>query len=157
MRQTTSDIPKFKDVKELVSEMFDTMYAANGIGLAAPQIGLSESIFIIEVERVKKTFINPKIIDSKGLCSCQEGCLSIPKFNAAVNRPSDILIEYFDDNWDHQQSNFDGMLARVILHEYDHLKGKLFIDYVNLKNEKALQFLREMKNGIYSAEYQTLQ
>ena len=138
-KEITVDYP---ELNKLILDMYETMYDASGVGLAAPQIGKSIRLFVIdtspfdtddfeqnsgfEVKSVKKTFINPVMIDESGEnASFEEGCLSIPNIREHINRKSDITIKYQDENFTHHQETFSGILARVIQHEYDHLEGTL--------------------------------
>ena len=126
------------DVINLSNDMFETMSQADGIGLAAPQIGISKRIFVVdgttledkEMSSFKKVFINPVILGEDGdEWEFEEGCLSIPGVRGGVFRKSDILIRYFDENWNEIEESYSGMKARIIQHEYDHIDGKLFVDY----------------------------
>lgn len=127
------------DLSQLISNMFDTMYYAHGVGLAAPQIGLSVRLFIIDatpfaedepqLEQFKKVFINAKIIEESGdKWSFNEGCLSIPDIREDILRHQNVTISYYDENWKHHEETYNGLAARVIQHEYDHIEGKLFTD-----------------------------
>lgn len=150
-------------VKEFVANMYDTMYAAQGVGLAAPQIGHSLRLFVIdttpmeeeEEEGLKMAFINPVMIEELGEeWLFEEGCLSIPGIRADVNRKSTITIKYFDENWDEHTETFDGMKARVIQHEYDHIEGKLFTDYLTPFKKRLIKGkLANISKGKTDAEY----
>lgn len=150
-------------VKEFVANMYDTMYAAQGVGLAAPQIGQSLRLFVIdtapmedeEEDGLKKAFINPVMIEELGEeWPFEEGCLSIPGIRADVNRKSTITIKYFDENWEEHTETFDGMKARVIQHEYDHIEGKLFTDYLTPFKKRLLKGkLANISKGKTDAEY----
>lgn len=123
----------FLNIKKIINNMFMTMYQANGIGLAAPQVGLSIQLFIVDISlrSFKEIFINPKIIKAHiDLCKDKEGCLSIPKIIENVERPKKIEIEYYNEHWEKCKETLHGIEARVVQHEYDHLNGKLFIDYL---------------------------
>ena len=130
---------KLQPLNVLIEAMFETMEKANGIGLAAPQVGISASLFVIDVEIstgviFKKAFINPEIKDKFGaIISMEEGCLSIPGIHKNVSRYGSILLHYYDENWEKRFEFFHDMQARVIQHEYDHLNGILFTDYVHDK------------------------
>ena len=134
--------------------MYETMYNANGVGLAAPQIGLSHRIFVIDSTQmgddpalgIKRAFINPEILDEYGNeWSFEEGCLSIPNVHGEILRPEKLTIRYFDELWNEHEEEFDDLTARVIQHEYDHLDGVLFTDYI--KGIKK-QMLRSKLVGI---------
>ena len=158
LRKQSSDILKGEiDVKKLSKDMFETMENADGIGLAAPQIGLSKRIFVVDgtmlkdegMKTFKNVFINPKIISETGdSWGFEEGCLSIPNIRENILRKSEIKITYFDENWCEHIKNYNGMQARVIQHEYDHIQGKLFIDYLpSLKKKLIKNKLKEISKG----------
>lgn len=140
LRKKAANIsPDYPGLKELIANMYETMYDANGIGLAAPQIGLDIRLFItdgteIEGENTaefKKVFINPQILEEYGdKWDYEEGCLSIPGVRADVNRHAKIKIEYYDEHFVKHTEDFDGMAARIIQHEYDHIEGILFTDRI---------------------------
>lgn len=150
-------------VKDFVDNMFETMYAAHGVGLAAPQIGQSLRVFVIDTTPMeedeegglKQAFINPVMIEEVGEpWAFEEGCLSIPGIRADVNRKPQIRIEYFDENWELHEETFEGMKARVIQHEYDHIEGKLFTDYLTPFKKKLLKGkLANISKGKTDAEY----
>lgn len=152
-----------ESVKEFVDSMFETMYAAQGVGLAAPQVGESIRIFVVdttpmeenEEEGMKQAFINPIMIEEKGEeWAFEEGCLSIPGVRADVDRKPQITIEYFDENWELHEKTFDGMKARVIQHEYDHIEGKLFTDYLTPFKKRLIKGkLANISKGKTDAEY----
>ncbi|WP_316819481.1 peptide deformylase [Pedobacter gandavensis] len=137
----------YPDLKQLISNMFETMYNAHGIGLAAPQIGLPIRLFILdtgvdeeEKEGFKSAFINAEILEETGEpWAFNEGCLSIPDIREDVWRKPNIRIRYYDENWDLQEREFDGILARVIQHEYDHIEGKLFTETLSLLRKRMLK------------------
>ncbi len=120
------------EIRSLVEEMFDTMVKSDGIGLAAPQIGRSIRLFVVRADDgVKRVFINPQIIaTSQEMCSYEEGCLSIPKYYDDVIRPERVTVQARNENGRRFTLEADGLLARVIQHEYDHLEGILFIDRI---------------------------
>ena len=152
------------DVKKLSDDMFETMENADGIGLAAPQIGISKRIFVVDgtmledekMKNFKKVFINPKIISESGEdWGFEEGCLSIPSIRENISRKTDIEITYFDENWNQFTEHFDGMRARVIQHEFDHIQGKLFTDYLpSLKRKLLANKLNEISKGKCDVNYQ---
>ena len=152
-KEISADYP---ELNKLISDMYETMYDASGVGLAAPQIGKSIRLFVIdtspfdsddfeqnsgfEVKSVKKTFINPVMINESGEnSSFEEGCLSIPNIREHINRKSDITIRYQDENFIDHQETFVGILARVIQHEYDHLEGTLFTDKISPFKKKLIK------------------
>ena len=153
--------------------MFETMYAAKGVGLAAPQIGKNIRLFIVDgapfaneegeeidpkavgIESFKKVFINPIIEEEKGdLWPFQEGCLSIPKVRENVPRKSDVLVSYYDAEWNLHEERFSGYAARIIQHEYDHIEGILFTDRIHpLKRNMLKKKLQNISHGIVNAPY----
>ena len=151
------------DVKQLAEDMFETMHNAQGIGLAAPQIGMSLRMFIAdaspledeEIGEWKQVFINPEIIDEDGDdWSFEEGCLSIPNIREEVMRPEKLKIHYFDENWDEFTEEFDGMRARIIQHEYDHIEGILFTDHLSAFKKRLLKSkLTNISKGLTKVEY----
>lgn len=135
---------------KLVEDMFETMYKSDGVGLAAPQIGISKQVFVIDAEPMaedapelkgfKKAFVNPVMINQSGDdWSFNEGCLSIPNIREDIMRPSNIEIEYYDEHFQHHRDKFDGIKARIIQHEYDHLHGILFVDKINPLRKRILK------------------
>jgi peptide deformylase len=164
LRQKAKDIEKGTDLKQLIEDMFETMHAAQGIGLAAPQIGKSIRLFVIDgtvleneegMEGFKLAFINPVIIEEGGEpWEFEEGCLSIPNIREDVSRKEQVRIRYFDENWEPREEIFDGMKARIIQHEYDHIEGKLFIDYLSPLKKKLLKGkLTNISKGEVDTEY----
>ena len=117
---------------ELIFSMFSTLEVKGGIGLAAPQIGVDRSIFVIDIDNVRKVFINPTIVDtSTGMEDQVEGCLSLPGLQLKVKRPSSITVMWLDEDGNKQISDLDGLWARCWLHEYDHLQGIMIDDRVS--------------------------
>jgi peptide deformylase len=151
LRKETEEIDKdYPDLDMLIEDMFETMYNAQGVGLAAPQIGKSIRLFIVdadpfaedepELEGFKKVFINPIIIKEEGEeWKFNEGCLSIPGIREYVSRKPKITIEYYDENWNLKEETYDGLAARVIQHEYDHIEGILFTDKLSPLKRKLLK------------------
>lgn len=139
LRRKTKEIPKGTDLQPLVADMYETMYAANGVGLAAPQVGKNLRLFVIDAEPMdeenlkgfKKVFVNPqKVEETGGAQVYQEGCLSIPLIHEDVRRPDTLRLRYFDEDWNEHEETFTGLGARVIQHEYDHIEGILFTDHL---------------------------
>ena len=131
LREVSSPVSCIDDeIKKLIDEMFITLEKSNGIGLAAPQVGINIRLFIVQLEEDRgMVFINPEIIrTSDEQCTMEEGCLSIPKVYEKVIRPKNITLQYVDINGKKQLIQAGGLLARVIQHEYDHLNGVLFVD-----------------------------
>lgn len=141
LRKKAEDIsPEYPELKTLIENMYETMYNSDGIGLAAPQIGLSVRLFVIDGSHIegiepagfKQTFINPQIVDEWGNeWRYEEGCLSIPGIREGVMRKPELTIRFMDENFKQHEQSFKGMAARIIQHEYDHIEGKLFIDHIN--------------------------
>ncbi len=143
LRKKAEEIDEnYPKLDKLISNMYDTMYEARGVGLAAPQVGLSIRLFIVDAtpfaegddpepsaEGFKRVFINPIIFEETGEeWPFEEGCLSIPNIREEIKRKSELKIEYYDENWDLYEEALDGVLARVVQHEYDHIEGVLFTD-----------------------------
>jgi len=148
LKKVGTDIDKdYPGLTQLISDMFDTMYYANGVGLAAPQIGLPIRLFIVDTGEdedgtpgYKKVFINAEILEETGEAwSFNEGCLSIPDIRENIMRKPNVKITYFDENWVEHTEDVDGMPARVIQHEYDHIEGKLFTDKVSVLRKTMLK------------------
>ena len=149
LRKKTEPITKdFKDLKGFIQNMFDTMYSSDGVGLAAPQVGHAIRIFIIdststddeEPEGMKRAFINPQILEKFGdEWVMNEGCLSLPEIREDVQRPESIRIKYLDEDFNEHDETYSGFNSRVIQHEYDHLDGILFVDYLNPLRKRILK------------------
>ena len=172
LKTKAKEIPvNYPELNKLISDLYETMYDASGVGLAAPQIGKSIRLFVIdtspfnnddfeknsgfEVKSLKKTFINPEIIEQFGdLSSFEEGCLSIPNIREHINRKSEITIKFQDENFIDYQKTYSGILARVIQHEYDHLEGTLFTDKISPFKKKLIKGkLNNIKIGKVSVDY----
>jgi len=168
LRKVAAEIPEdAKDVDQLIEDMFETMHASDGVGLAAPQVGKSQRIFIVdaspmaesgknpELDGFRKVFINPIILEEWGdPWAFEEGCLSLPNIREEVTRPSHVRIEYYDENWDLKEEVYDGIPARIIQHEYDHLDGKLFVDLINpIKRKLLTARLRSISQGRADCDY----
>lgn len=172
LRKNGHEIDKnYPGLNDLVSNMFETMHSANGIGLAAPQVGLDIRLFVVdlsplaededyediaeELKDFKKVFINAKILEESGNeWKFNEGCLSIPDVREDVKRKETILIEYFDENFVKHTETFSDMRARVIQHEYDHIEGILFTDHLSsLKKKLVKGKLNKISQGEVSVSY----
>ena len=164
LRMRASEIKKdCLDIIKLSNDMFETMNSAEGIGIAAPQIGLSLRIFVVDTSSLKeeglgdfkKVFVNPEIISESGESwGFEEGCLSIPNIRESVSRKKNVIISYFDQNWNFFTETFDGMKARIIQHEHDHIEGKLFTDYVSPLKKKLIKGkLLSISKGICDVPY----
>ena len=145
------------ELKQIVADMYDTMYNAHGVGLAAPQVGLPIRIFIVDTEpfgddddlpadeqtelkNFKRTFINAKMLNEEGEeWGFNEGCLSIPEVREDVYRHEQITIEYYDEDFNKKTETFNGLIARVIQHEYDHIEGILFTDRISSLKKRLIQ------------------
>lgn len=157
----------FPELGKLIDDMFETMYSSNGVGLAAPQIGKSIRLFVVDasvyadeepaLEGFKKAFINADIYERFGEDKVWgEGCLSLPGLNEDVIRPSKIKVRYLDENFVEHDCEFEGFAARVIQHEYDHIEQKLFIDHLTpLRKTLIKSKLNAMAKGKYKADYKT--
>lgn len=173
LRVVCEDIPQdYPNLKETIANMFETMYNAYGVGLAAPQVGLPIRLFIVdtnpfsddedledgekkELESFKKVFINARMISEEGEeWGFNEGCLSIPEVREDVYRHERITIEYFDEDFNKHTSVYDGMIARVIQHEYDHIEGILFTDHIStLKKQLIKKRLQNIMEGKLRPDY----
>ena len=168
-KDISEDYPK---LEELINNMWDTMYNAYGVGLAAPQVGLPIRMFMIDpapfaedeeldeaeketLKNLRKVFINPQIIEETGEeWAFSEGCLSIPEVREDVFRQPDITIEYYDENWEKHTEKYSGLAARVIQHEYDHIEGILFTDKLSsLKKRLIKSKLANISKGKINIDY----
>lgn len=166
LRKVATDIKSdYPNLKGLINDMFETMHHSDGIGLAAPQVGLSIRIFVIdaspladdhpEMKDFRRVFINAHIIErSDEEILYNEGCLSIPNIREDVQRPESILMQYVDENFEPKEERFNGLAARIIQHEYDHLEGVLFTDKVSpIKRQLLKSKLTAISKGKFSASY----
>jgi peptide deformylase len=173
LRKVCSDIEEqYEGLETLISNMWDTMYNANGVGLAAPQIGLPIRLFMVDtspfaddedltkkeqeqLDGFKKVFINAKIVEETGtIWPFNEGCLSIPDIREDVSRKDTINIEYMDEQFKSHSVTYDGLLARVIQHEYDHIEGILFTDKVSSLKKRLLKGkLTNISKGKIEVDY----
>ena len=173
LKKKAEDISKdHPKIDELLENMFETMYKASGVGLAAPQIGLSIRLFIVdakpfseeeslsdleknELESFKRVFINPQIIEENGIeWDFNEGCLSIPDVHEDIFRKPEITVEYLDENFTPQKEKLTGLAARVVQHEYDHIEGILFTDRIsNLKKRLIKNKLTNISKGKIEVGY----
>lgn len=174
LRKVCNDItPDYPGLEKLMADMWETMYNSNGVGLAAPQINREIRMFMLDSTQIfdnleddevdlypdgpgfKGTFINAHIEKIEGTeWSYNEGCLSIPKIREDVNRGEIVTLNYMDENFQPQTKTFNGITARVLLHEYDHIEGKLFIDYIKpLKRTLLKRKLSDISKGKVSVDY----
>ncbi len=169
LKKISEDIDKdYPELNKFIEDLFDTMYHSEGVGLAAPQVGKSIRIFVIdgtpaaedepELADFKKVFINAHITEKCGeLVPMTEGCLSIPNMREEVNRESHIRITYYDEKWVYHDEVYDGYKARIIQHEYDHLDGILFTDRVNPLRKRLIKGkLNGISKGKFEADYKTI-
>lgn len=174
LRKNCEDIsPDYPGLKELIDNMWETMYAAHGVGLAAPQVNKPIRLFVMDSRQIlenldedekeeygdekgiRQVFINAHVVETEGEeWPYNEGCLSIPKIREDVDRPETMRIRYVDENFREHEDTFSGITARVILHEYDHIDGKLFIDYLKpLKKKLIRKKLEDVSKGKVKVDY----
>jgi peptide deformylase len=169
LRKVAKEIDKdYPGLNQLISDLFETMYFSEGLGLAAPQIGKSIRIFVIDgkpaaedepsLAEFKRIFINAHVTEKSGEpVPMNEGCLSIPNIREEVIRQSQVRINYFDENWEYHDEVYQGYKARIIQHEYDHLDGILFTDKVNPLRRRLLKSkLTAISKGKFEADYKTI-
>lgn len=177
LRQRCVNItPDYPNLQELIGNMWETLYASHGVGLAAPQVNIPIRLFLVDSlhvmeqmdeeekaaypgdEGIKAVFINAEIIELDGEpWAYEEGCLSIPKIREDVDRPESVVIKYTDEHFQPQQKTFKGLTARVIQHEYDHIEGKLFIDYLKPLKKRLLQKrLKDISKGNVQVDYKMI-
>jgi peptide deformylase len=168
--------PDYPELQSLIANMWDTMYHTNGVGIAAPQVNKPIRLFVMDTMQivqdfdeedkklypneipVKQVFINAQKISEDGKpWAYNEGCLSIPKVREDITRPARVRIKFLDENFEEHEQEFSGITARVILHEYDHIEGKLFIDYLpQLKKRLIKKKLDDISNGKVRVDYRML-
>lgn len=177
LRKECEDISSdYTDLKGLIEDMWETMYNSNGVGLAAPQINKGIRLFVVDTEQIvanfdeedkklypdekpiKQVFINAHRIDAFGQpWAYNEGCLSIPKIREDVVRPQIMHLRFMDENFMEQELTLSGITARVVMHEYDHIDGKLFIDYLpSLKKRLLKKKLSDISKGKVKVDYRML-
>lgn len=166
LRKVAEDItPDYPDLKQFLSDLWETMYHADGVGFAAPQVGKSIRVFVVDADCLsedypegkdfKRAFINAHIVEESGEeWAYNEGCLSVPKIHEDVKRPPRIRMQYCDENFVQHDEWFDGICARVIQHEYDHLEGKMFVDKLSpLRRQLLKSKLTKISKGEASTKY----
>ncbi len=166
LRKRAMEIGKnYENLPAFVDDMFETMYHSDGIGLAAPQVGKSVRLFVLDgspleedepgLKGFKKIFINPEILEEDGDdITMSEGCISIPEIREEVTRPEIIRVKYFDEKFALHQETFAGMAARIIQHEYDHLEGVLFVDRVSPIRRRLIKGrLNAVAKGKFRVDY----
>ena len=177
LRKVCAEItPDYANLEKLIADMWETMYASNGVGLAAPQINKGIRLFVVDSTQIfqnqdnedkgkypdepgmKQVFINAHIKEFDGEdWTYNEGCLSIPKIREDVKRPEEVVLEFMDENFILHTERFIGITARVIQHEYDHIEGKLFIDYLKPLRKKMLQGkLNDISKGKIKMDYKMM-
>ena len=169
LRKTSVEIDEnYPELDELLENMFETMYVSEGVGLAAPQVNRSIRLFIVdtspyakekpEVEEFRKIFINPYIIEEEGEeWNFNEGCLSLPQIREEVSRKPRVRIEYYDRDFNFHDEYFEGIPARIIQHEYDHLEGILFVDRISpLKKVLLKRKLNDISTGNIDVDYKMI-
>lgn len=168
LRKVAEDVQKdYTDFRKFIDELFETMYVSDGVGLAAPQVGKSIRVFVIDGTAMadddpnligfKKAFVNPKIIEETGEDFVfTEGCLSLPNIREEIKRPGTIRIQYFDEKFEFHEEVYSGIKARIVQHEYDHLQGILLVDHVKPLKRKLLKGkLNDIAKGITNVTYKT--
>ncbi|MDX2046552.1 MAG: peptide deformylase [Chitinophagaceae bacterium] len=174
LREVSRDItPDYPQLDKLIEDMWETMYASNGVGLAAPQVNRSIRLFLVDSTQVfsnqdedekgrypdepglKQVFINARILKLNGReWSYNEGCLSIPKIREDIYRNEEVEMEYMDEEFKTHTGSFSGITARIILHEYDHIEGKLFIDRISVLKRKLIKGkLDDISKGKVKVDY----
>lgn len=166
LRKIAVEIDKdYPDLKQFIDSMFETMHTSSGIGLAAPQVNKSIRVFVIDASPLaddhphlaefRKAFINPRIVEETGEeWTYNEGCLSLPDLREDVTRKSIVRLQYYDEDFNFHDETFDGLAARIIQHEYDHLEGTLLVDRVNpLKKMLLKRKLTEISKGHVDVSY----
>ncbi|MBX2933237.1 MAG: peptide deformylase [Ferruginibacter sp.] len=177
LRKVCDEIsPDYPGLDKLIADMWETMYGSNGVGLAAPQVNIPIRLFVMDSKQIfenqdedekdeypdapgyKGVFINAHVVALNGKeWSYNEGCLSIPKIREDVNRNEEVTIEFEDENFVTHTRTFNGISARIILHEYDHIEGKLFIDYIKpLKRKLMKRKLDDITKGKIKVDYRML-
>jgi peptide deformylase len=177
LRKMAFDVtPDYPNLQKLIDDMWETMYASNGVGLAAPQVNKEIRLFIIDSQQIfenlendekknypdapgiKQVFINAHVVEVEGeKWAYNEGCLSIPKIREDITREEAVTLRYFNEQFELQHQTFNGITARIILHEYDHIEGKLFIDYLPPLKKKLLKGkLNDISKGKISVDYKMI-
>ncbi len=166
LKQVAKDIaPDYPNLQQLIANMWETMYNADGVGLAAPQIGVSIRLFVIdttqiqekgqEAKGIKRAFLNAHKVEESGEpWAYEEGCLSIPKIRGDVDRPPTLRLRWVDENFQAHEETFSGSNARVIQHEYDHIDGILFVEHLKpVKRHMVRRKLEDIRKGKIAPEY----
>ena len=177
LRKIADDISAdYPELEKFINDMWETMYASNGVGIAAPQVNKAIRLFVVDTiqivegfddqdkrdypneKGIKQVFINAEKIEETGKpWAYNEGCLSIPKVREDISRPSNVRLRYMDESFQEHEAEFDGITGRVVLHEYDHIEGKLFIDYLApLKKRLIKKRLEDISAGKIKVDYRML-
>ena len=179
LRKVAKDIDEtYPDLPRLIEDMWETMYASNGVGLAAPQINRDIRLFVVDSSQIflnmdederadrhypddpgiKQVFINAHIVEEAGDdWPYNEGCLSIPKIREDIYRAEEVTIDFLDENFQKQRKTYNGITGRIILHEYDHIDGKLFIDHITpLKRKLLKRKLDDISKGAIKVDYKMM-
>jgi peptide deformylase len=179
LRKVADDVPQdYPGLEKLIADMWETMYGSNGVGLAAPQINRPIRLFVVDSAQIfanmdeeekkesdypdapgiKQVFINAHIVEEAGEdWAYNEGCLSIPKIREDIYRAEEVTLEYVDEKFEKHTKTFDGITGRIILHEYDHIDGKLFIDHLPLLKRKLYKRkLDDISKGAVRVDYRML-
>ena len=177
LRKVCTDVsPDYPELAKLINDMWETMYYTNGVGIAAPQVGKPVRVFVIDTIQVvegfdeedkkeypnevpiKKVFLNAHKVEESGKpWAYNEGCLSIPKVREDISRHAQVTMRWMDENFIEHEETFSGITARVILHEYDHIDGKLFIDYLApIKKRLIKKKLDDISSGKVRTDYRML-
>jgi peptide deformylase len=179
LRKVSSDIgPEYPGLDKLIEDMWETMYASNGVGLAAPQINRDIRLFVVDSSQIfanmdederkednypddpgiKQVFINAHIVEEHGDdWPYNEGCLSIPRIREDIYRAEEVTLTFMDEKFEQHTCTFNGITGRIILHEYDHIDGKLFIDYISpLKRKLLKRKLDDISKGNIKTDYKML-
>jgi peptide deformylase len=178
LRKVAKEVdPDYPGLSKLIDDMWETLYASAGVGLAAPQVNKDVRLFVVDSEQIfrqmredkdqnnypdtpgiKQVFMNAQIKELDGFqWTYNEGCLSIPKIREDIKRQSVVTIEYLDENFQHHMRTFQGLTARIILHEYDHIEGKLFIDHITPLKRKLLKGkLTDITKGKIKVDYKMM-
>ena len=178
LRKLAHDItPDYPNLAKLIDDMWETLYASSGVGLAAPQVNKDIRLFVVDSAQIfnqmkeekeqhsyadapgiKQVFINARIKELDGFeWTYNEGCLSIPKIREDIKRQSVVTIDFVDENFEHHMRTYQGLTARIILHEYDHIEGKLFIDHISpLKRKLMKGKLTDISKGKIKVDYKMM-
>lgn len=157
LRVATKPLAAVTDaVRRLADDMFDTMHAARGIGLAAPQVGRRERLFVAEVEEQRVVLVNPEVVRAEGAARAEEGCLSIPEVYGDVERAARVTMRGLGADGEAVEVEATGLLARCLLHELDHLDGRLFVDHLSVFKRKSAMARWERERARYPALRRTL-